>query len=452
MNLPKHLGKMNAAIASITRTKFLPLASVALCAFFYVLPVRAGEGDFFADVVIPIVPGTGSLAHRVDFEAPGSFNYGAGWAGTGFGLSGTQRGAPEEIWQDTPPPGGLEGSTRALFFRRLERTPEWYEQHPGAVGHPVYGQPDPVNQDDFFVYAGNFTAEDRFSITVRVYVNLGRTARATFGLRTTAVVENTNVEPSEMRNVWPAIWLFKADGGDGVFSDLRAFIRSPYGNYSEYIDLPDIAGWWTLGISFDESGDIHYFARPGAEALCGSDYLASASRYGSGRHFRRNIDASVMISTSNFDESEEGSVQIMDDIMIHTGGLDFYDLWAADYFPEDAFESGRANGMAARSFDANGSGQTNFEEYIIGNHPLTSNPPFGLGMEVDGNEMNLAFPSKANRSYTLERSTDLKDWEPFLEGVEGTGAFMDFSEETTDEPAFYRLIVRPRYWVREMAP
>lgn len=444
--------KMNTVIAAIKRVSFLAPPSAALGVFCYALPVGAGEGDFFADVAIPIVPGTGSLVHRVDFEAPSSFNYGAGWAGSGFGLTGTQRGAPEEIWQDAPPPGGLEGSTRALFFRRLERDSAWYEEHPGAVGHPVYGQPDAVNQDDFYVYARNFTAQDRFSITVRVYVNLGRTTRATFGLRTTAVVENTNVEPSEMRNVWPAVWLFKADGGDGVFSDLRAFIRSPYGNYSEYIDLPDIAGWWTLGMSFDESGDIHYFARPGAEALRGSDYLASASRYGSGRHFRRNIDASVMISTSNYDESEEGSVQIMDDIMIHTGGLDFYDLWAADHFPEDAFENGRAIGMAARSYDANRSGYTNFEEYLIGNHPLTSNPPFGLGMEVDGNHMNLAFPSKANRSYTLERSTDLMVWEPLFKGVEGTGDFMGVSEEPLVEPAFYRVIVRPRYWVREMAP
>ena len=80
-------------------------------------------------------------------------------------------------------------------------------------------------------------------------------------------------------------------------------------------------------------GEIHYFARPDAGVLTREDYLTSASRYGSHQRFLRNLDAAVFfISTSNFDESEAGSIQVMDHIEIHTGGLDFYDVWAAKLF------------------------------------------------------------------------------------------------------------------------
>ena len=105
----------------------------------------------------------------------------------------------------------------------------------------LYGQPDQENQDDFFAYPRIFTAAERFSITVRVHVNLERSAQATFGLRTTAVIENT--QTGSTSNHWPAVWIYKVDGGDGVFSDLHAFIRTPYGAFSEYYDLPDIPGW-----------------------------------------------------------------------------------------------------------------------------------------------------------------------------------------------------------------
>lgn len=394
---------------------------------------------------VPVIPGSGALAYAYDFEEPDEFDYGTGWAGEGFGLTGTQRGAPEEIWQAAAPSGGVEGSTKALFFRRHERTPEWYALHPGAVGHRTYGQPDQENQDDFFASPRIFTAAERFSITVRVYVNLERSAQATFALRTTAVIQNTDTGTTS--NHWPALWIYKVDGGDGVYSDLRAFIRTPYGAHSEYYDLPDIAGWWTLGMSFDETGDIHYFARPDSAPLSRGDYLTSASRYGTHQRFLRNLDATVFISTTNFDESEEGSIQIMDQIQIHTGGLDFYDLWAAEHFPESAFENGRAGGMAARDQDANGSGRSNFQEYLIGNDPTGAPSPFLLQAQSAEEGLDLRFPSRVDRVYTLLGSSDLHEWDVLREGINGTGDTISLQEINPTGAHFFRLRVLPSYWV-----
>lgn len=401
-------------------------------------PVLPGAG-------VPIIPGSGALAHAYDFEEPDHFDYGVGWAGAGFGLTGTQRGAPEEIWQDAPPPGGVAGSTQALFFRRLDRTDEWYALHPGAVGHRTYGQADGSNQDDFFASPRVFTADERFSITVRVHVNLSRSAQASFALRTTAVVENANTGATS--NHWPALWIYKVDGGDGVYSDLRAFIRTPYGAHSEYFDLPDAAGWWTLGMSFDETGDIHYFARPDSAPLTRRDYLTSASRYGSHQRFVRNLDAAVFISTTNFDVSEAGSVQIMDQIQVHTGGLDFYDLWAAERFPENAFEDGRAVGLAARDHDANGSGRNNLEEYLIGNDPIGAPTPFVLHTQWNEQGLGLRFPSQKDREYALLGSSDLRAWEVLLRRIEGTGDTIRLEEDHPAGARFFRLRVLPSYWV-----
>jgi hypothetical protein len=288
--------------------------------------VLHGVADVGAEILIP---GSGTPIEVCDFErssehAEDVYDYGAGRTGTGYGLCGSLRGVPENIVASPPQPGALPGSRRALYFEREDRArSRFYEENPEAVGTQVYGVPDEENQDDFLLRAGRFVASDGLSITVRYFVDLNRDAYCSFALRSTGWF----TDGREHQRIYPAVWLYSADDGTGAFRDLRAFLRvadfstGDRGFYKRdlLLDLPDKEGWWTLGLAFSHDGDVHYFASPGSDELTPADYLTSGSVVAPGYWFVENLDAVVMISTSNFCRSNP--IQTMDDIQVYVNPL-----------------------------------------------------------------------------------------------------------------------------------
>ena len=174
------------------------------------------------------------------------FNYGAGWSGRGFGLTGSQRGAPEEIEI-----AEVDGVT-ALRFKSAERDQSWYDEHPEAVGHGVHGHADSGLQDDFIMPNLVWTTGDNPYLIAQIH--LGGSENRT-SLRMPAIYETKSGD--EVRT-FPGI-LYNTDQillrGPG-----RADIRvNPSGHPNE--------GWVTLGMTVTNSGDIVYVGKSGTHSL-----------------------------------------------------------------------------------------------------------------------------------------------------------------------------------------
>lgn len=164
-----------------------------------------------------------------------SFSYESGWAGKGFGLSGSQRGAPESIRITTK-----DGHT-GLAIKSLPRDAHWLQQHPSGP----YSTADSELQDDLFFYAKrSWQAADEPVLVMHVYRPTGTTT----SLRMPVIYHRAGVE----ERAWPGIWL--RPGG----IRLRT-VRGDY--YVQDEALNRGAGrWWTLGLKVTNSGDVEFYA------------------------------------------------------------------------------------------------------------------------------------------------------------------------------------------------
>ena len=174
------------------------------------------------------------------------FNYGAGWAGRGFGLTGSQRGAPEEIEI-----AEVDGVT-ALRFSSAERNQSWYDEHAGAVGHGVHGYADSEPQDDFMLPGIDWRTGDNPYLIAQVH--LGGPQNTT----TLRMVAMHETESGGEQRTFPGI-IVQSD-----YIGLRGPGRSDIG-----VSPPDLPheGWVTLGMTVTDSGDIVYVGRYGTHSL-----------------------------------------------------------------------------------------------------------------------------------------------------------------------------------------
>ena len=241
-------------------------------------------------------PGTGTVVRKLDFEnatlLTEDFNYAGGWAGTGFGLSGTQRGAPEIINAIANPQIVAGSGNQVLAFRSQDRTEAWYLEQPEATGTTYYGNTDTTTQDDFFMYSDNWVAADKPSVMMHVY--LPSTAHYT-SLRMTVLYANGT------KNTYPAIWNYGTYfnirmPGYGAGQDIKVYSNAPNGGKDT---------WWTMGLSIAPDGDVQYYATPEfvtelteTHCLGFSSVMAPAD----GKNYNpveQNNDAIIMTSNSN---------------------------------------------------------------------------------------------------------------------------------------------------------
>jgi len=245
------------------------------------------------------LPGTGSVQNQLDFESTAlltaDFNYNLGWAGSGFGLTGTQRGAPEVIGVNALPSQPAGAGAQGLAFNSQTRDAAWYNDHPEALNNNVYDDPDGEAQDDFFWYTGGWTPADTPSVMMHVWLPDSATYTS---LRMTTKYQS-GAGPT---NSWPGIWLYTD----------RLTLRGPGRpdiTYQNGMDNGD--SWWTLGLSVTPNGDLQYYAVDEYVTELTADHhigtnseLAAANGYTANYLVSQN-DATLMTSNRNFAAADQ---------------------------------------------------------------------------------------------------------------------------------------------------
>lgn len=251
----------------------------------------------------PLVPGTGTLLSEVgdDFEDEDweyTYNnpkstyendkdqrYPAGGSKNGRWYEGMKRGQPDVSQRVPTPKGGLPGSQGSLLLRSL---------YTGIPGRPSYR----LQQDDFIAdvssrIGGAIPITRSPNVVVRVFLP----PVATWEKRTgphfafRADVETTVLKPSgtsrfsgthrESETYWPGLFVEFESQADGRENNYAYFsIRSDEWGHDFRGPQITTTGWWTLGMSFTPDGMVHYFAKPGVEALTAQDHIASQYPYG----------------------------------------------------------------------------------------------------------------------------------------------------------------------------
>lgn len=91
------------------------------------------------------------------------------------------------------------------------------------------------------------------------------------------------------------------------------------------------------------------------------------------------------------------------------------------------------------STDSDGDGFSNYQEYIFGTDPQ-SPYAFPSVAALAGATPVLQFMTASNRLYVIERSLDLKTWQPFGNPIQGTGSVVSIPIDTTDaDNGFFRI-------------
>ena len=268
--------------------RFLPatalLFSAAMAASF-VERTLAGE---------PIVPGTGEFLSDCcdNFEDPKwSYRYNhpkssheqdenqrgpGGVSSNGLWHEGGKRGTPDVVRRIATPPGGIEGSTGALLFAT---------KNSGIPGSYSNQQ----QQDDLLMMFNrrlgrNITMAWQPSCTVRVYLppweDWEKRSGPSFGMRADCMGRNPD---GSQEAYWHGMFLlFRSQKNkEGVTTNsAKLTIRGDrLGRDVRSLDI-DEPGWWTLGMSFSDDGQVHYYAHKGVEELTAEDHLMSSFPYG----------------------------------------------------------------------------------------------------------------------------------------------------------------------------
>ncbi|MEM6328882.1 MAG: hypothetical protein AAF790_01400, partial [Planctomycetota bacterium] len=240
----------------------------------------------------PFVPGSGDYITRCaeDFEDP-KWSYRlnlpkssyeqddnqrgpGGYSNNKLWHEGAKRGTPDVVKRVATPAGGIEGSTGALLLQtRLS----------GIPGQLTGKQ----QQDDLLMKVDRKLGRVvpvtwQPSCTVRVYVRPfdeweNRTGPS-FGMRGDC---RGRMPDGETAAFWPGMFiLFRSETSRNIESDFaQVSVRANgRGQDTRHKDIAE-PGWWTLGMSFDTDGQIHYYASEGVDDLTEDDYLTSNYAY-----------------------------------------------------------------------------------------------------------------------------------------------------------------------------
>ena len=241
------------------------------------------------------IPGTGTKVKELNFESTSllsqTFDYSSGWAGAGFGLSGTQRGAPEIISVIANPQAVANSGNQVLAFRSQDRDAAWYTANPSAVGTTYYGAADTEDQDDFFMYGASWVSSETPSVMMHVFLPSSLDLNGVTSLR-------MPVKYNSGTSSWPGIWCYgdilrlRGPGRD----DIQITTNAPNGGKDT---------WWTLGVSVAPDGDIQYYATPNyvttlTTAHCiGFNSVLSPANGLAYKTVDENSDAIIMSSNRN---------------------------------------------------------------------------------------------------------------------------------------------------------
>jgi hypothetical protein len=268
--------------------RFLPaiaLLFLAAASASFIERAQAGE---------PIVPGTGEFLKDCcdDFEDPSwSYKYNlpkssdeqdkqqrspGGISNNGLWHEGGKRGTPDVVKRVTTPPGGLDGSTGALLIATKDS---------GVPGTHSNEQ----MQDDLLMMFNKRLGRSipmawQPSASVRVYLpewdKWEKRNGPSFGMRGDCMGKNPDGSDEAY---WPGMFILrnnhKTKEGEMVQAAKLTIRGDKLGRDVRSLDI-DEPGWWTLGMSFSQDGQVHYYAHKGIADLTSEDHLMSSYPYG----------------------------------------------------------------------------------------------------------------------------------------------------------------------------
>jgi len=276
------------------------------------------------------VPGSGHKIAEVgdDFEDPNwTYNYNLpkssqnidhqsrppfGASANGRWFEPALRGQPDVIKRVATPPGGLPGSKGSLLIKTL-----WS----GIPGQPSYKP----QQDDLVADVedkiGTIAVGRMPSVVVRVFVppfdEWEKRTGNSFGFRCGAFANTRKGnEP-----YWPGMFIClysKVDSESGKDS-ARFIIRSDESGHDVPGPWITKTGWWTIGMSFGQNGQVNYYIKPGVEDLTIKDHVASFFPYG----MKAERFETFFFNVVNMDDGKSWSTSwIVDDptIYVRSGG------------------------------------------------------------------------------------------------------------------------------------
>ncbi len=294
----------------------LLFAVVATFALPVVGPTRGTAAE-------PFVPGTGSFLQDCsdDFEAekwsyrlnlpkssyeqdevqrsPGGYSNNKLWH------EGAKRGTPDVVKRVATPAGGIEGSAGALMFQTR------YSGVPRRLSNKQ-------QQDDLLLKFDRKLGRPipvswKPSCTVRVYLppfeEWENRTGPSFGMRGDC---RGRTSQNEMDPYWPGMFiLFRSETSkqhEKDFAKLTIRANNRGGDIRSF-DIEE-HGWWTLGMSFTENGEIHYYASPGVDDLTEDDFLMSNFAYG----YRCLTFNNFFFNVANWDNGKSWSTKwVIDD-------------------------------------------------------------------------------------------------------------------------------------------
>lgn len=96
--------------------------------------------------------------------------------------------------------------------------------------------------------------------------------------------------------------------------------------------------------------------------------------------------------------------------------------------------------------DSDGDGYPDWQEVIMGTDPTDASSRLSLELLATDSGIELSWPSVSGRTYTIERSIDLEEWEPYADGITSTTGedfFIDIPmDDSSPDNGFYRIQVQ----------
>lgn len=188
------------------------------------------------------------------------------------------RGQPDLVKRIATPAGGVEGSEGSLYLASI---------YSGIPGRPSGA----VEQDDFCANAmevmGGLTPISwQPNCFCRVYVppveKWEHRVGASFGYRVGVRATHNAKKTGDKEEYWPGMFLRMENRVVENKNQRYLRVQVRANEYGQDVPGPIIEspGWYTMGMSLTANGAVHYFYRPGVEALTAEDRIASYYPYG----------------------------------------------------------------------------------------------------------------------------------------------------------------------------
>lgn len=293
-----------------------------------------------AQLLAQVVPGTGTLANTDDLENPQwayvhngpksskeedeQIRYPLGAANNNKWFESPKRGSPDVVKRVDTPPGGLAGSTGALYLRTRDS---------GIPGHPGGKQA----QDDFILAAKPLSVGYQPNYTVRVFLpewdQWEQRNGVTFGIRAGMQGPMTKDKEvsfgkrflkgkrtervTEMEPYYPGFFIqFNPKSMPGNKDGDHAVILLRSDGMGHEVPGPKITqtGWWTFGMSVSADARCHFYASPGVDELTPQDHIYSSLPYG----IRGEVFNTVFFNVCSADNGQTWSTPwIIDDPKVY---------------------------------------------------------------------------------------------------------------------------------------